>query len=72
MGVLSHLQIKIIDKMIIGKEYTAGQLYCHVKTLGALVREGYAEYVNKDGKGTKADPLNNLKFKKTKDYRFKL
>jgi len=66
------LQIQTLEKMKLGKEYTAYELKCYTKTLGALVREGYAEYVNKNDIFTKSDPMYYLKFKKIRDYKRKL
>jgi hypothetical protein len=61
MEILTAVQIAVLDKMVMGKEYFAHDLKAYPKTLGALVRHGYAKTDNR-----------YVSIKKIKDHKRKL
>ena len=65
--MLSPAQDKTLKAMVKGVPYTAQDLYCHTRTLWALVRNGYVECLNAGERGTIIDPAQYLMFKKVRN-----
>ena len=55
-------QSEVLDKMVVGQEYSAYELQCSLATLYALVNQGHIS--SQYGLGSMAFPRTSIKFKR--------